>query len=107
MFSEYFIESLLFVTYHATDPNKEHRLNKLNLLREKLAALVSDIYGQTKVNRVFFDTLFRSAQQISTIINVSDTLDDFIDNLTTPIYISDGTNDVYCQLINNIKIKGK
>lgn len=82
-------------------------MNKLNLLREKLAALVSDIYGQTKVNRVFFDTLFRSAQQISTIINVSDTLDDFIDNLTTPIYISDGTNDVYCQLINNIKIKGK
>lgn len=107
MFSEYFIESLLFVTYHATDTNKEHRLNKLNLLREKLAALVSDIYGQTKTNRVFFDTLFRSAQQISTIINVSNTLEDFIDNLTTPIFITDGTNDVYCQLLNNMKIKNK
>ena len=107
MFSEHFIESLLFVTYHATDPNKEHRLNKLNLLRDKLAALVSDIYGQTKVDRVFFDTLFRSAQQISTIINASDTLEDFIDNLTTPIYIADGTNDVYCQLINNKKFNNK
>ena len=107
IFSEYFLESLLFATYHANDPNKENRLEKLNLLREKLATLISDIYVQTKARRVFFDTLFRSAQQISTIINASDTLEDFIDNLTTPIYIVDGTNDVYCQLINNKKIKDK
>ncbi len=107
IFSEYFLESLLFATYHANDPNKENRLEKLNLLREKLATLISDIYVQTKAHRVFFDTLFRSAQQISTIINASDTLENFIDNLTTAIYIVDGTNDVYCQLINNKKIKDK
>lgn len=106
-FSECFLDSMLFATYHANDCSKENRLNKLNSLREKLASLIADIYGETKVHRVFFDTLFRSAQQVSTIINASDTLEDFVDNLTTPIYITDGTGDVYCQLINNKKIKGK
>ena len=104
-FSESFLESMLFATYHANDPNKENRLDKLNSLRKKMESLISDIYGQTKAHRVFLNTLFRSAQQISTIINASDTLEDFIDNLTTPIYIADGTNDVYCQLINNKKIR--
>lgn len=103
MFSENFLESMLCTTYHAFDSNKENRLKNLNELREKLVALVSNIYGNAGANKVFFDTLFRSAQQISTILNASNTLEDFVENLTTPIYISDGSNDVYCQLTNRIK----
>lgn len=53
----------------------------------------------------FFYTLFRSAQQIFTILTVSKTLDDFIYYLTQPIRIDDGSGDVYHQLLTIMEMK--
>lgn len=106
-FSEPFLESLLVATYHATDPSREARLNNINALRDELEQLVIDIYGTGNVRskKAFFNTLFRSVQQIFTILTVSQTLDDFIYYLTQPISIDDGSGDVYHQLLTSMEIK--
>ena len=103
-FSEPFLQSLLFATYNATDTNKEVRLNRLNTLRNELEQLVIDIHGtdNINVNQVFFNTLFRSAQQIFSCLTLSETLDDFIYHLTHPIHIMDGSGDVYHQLLTSM-----
>ena len=100
-FSENFMQSLLIATYHATDPSKESRLKNLNQQRNEIEQLISDIYGKERINakKVFFNTLFRSAQQIFTILSVSKTLNEFIYHLTKPIYFADGSGDVYHQLL--------
>ena len=107
LFSSNFLQSLLISTYHATDPKKENRLTNLKALRNELEVLVQDIYGQVNLQQAFFDTLFRSAQQIYTILNVSKTINDFIHYLTEPIYVSDGSNDVYHQLITSMRMNIK
>lgn len=104
-FSEKFLESLLVSSYHANDKNKESDLYKLNKLSNELNDIVNKMYkSDININQVFFDTLFRSAQQLYTILSVSNSLDEFIHYLTEPIYIMDGSNDVYCQLIGSIKL---
>lgn len=80
-----------------TDPSKESRLKNLNQQRNEIEQLISDIYGNAK--KVFFNTLFRSAQQIFTILSVSKTLNEFIYHLTKPIHFADGSGDVYHQLL--------
>lgn len=107
LFSSNFLQSLLVSTYHATDPQKENRLTNLNSLRNELEVLVQDIYGQIDLQRAFFDTLFRSTQQIFTILKVSKNIDDFIHYLTEPIYVSDGSNDVYNQLLTSMRMDTK
>ena len=77
----------------------------MNFLRNDLETLVQDIYGQIDLHHAFFDTLFRSAQQIFVILKASKNLDEFIQYLTEPIYVSDGSGDVYHQLLLSIKMK--
>ncbi|WP_157841612.1 hypothetical protein [Mesobacillus subterraneus] len=56
------MESLIFATYHATDPTKEKSLDKLNKLRDKIAQLADELRPEDKkdARTIFFDTLFRS-----------------------------------------------
>lgn len=107
LFSSNFLQSLLVSTYHTTDPKKENRLASLNSLRNDLETLVQDIYGQIDLHHAFFDTLFRSAQQIFVILKSSKNLDEFIQYLTEPIYVSDGSGDAYHQLLLSIKMKSE
>ena len=104
-FSEKLLESLLVSTYHANDENKESELYKLNMMSSKLKDIVNKMYkSDINIKQVFFNTLFRSAQQLFTILSVSNSLDEFIHYLTEPIYIMDGSDDVYCQLLGSIKM---
>ncbi|MGN0502961.1 MAG: hypothetical protein ACI4HN_08550 [Ruminococcus sp.] len=104
-FSEKLLESLLVSTYHANDENKESELYKLNMMSNKLKDIVNKMYkSDINIKQVFFNTLFRSAQQLFTILSVSNSLDEFIHYLTEPIYIMDGSDDVYCQLLGSIKM---
>ena len=107
MFSSALLESLLIANYHAIDEQKEYRLKALNELRDKLANLIEKIYGKIELKQVFFDTLFRSAQQIFSILNQSENLEMFVDYLTQPIYISDGSGDAYCQLLTSMKMRAE
>lgn len=104
MFSEKFLESLLVATYHATDTSKDHRLDNLNALRNDFEKLIADTVGTINVREAFYNTLFRSAQQIHSILSNSNSLDNFIDLLTQPIYVADGSGDVYGQLLNSVKM---
>ncbi len=106
-FSEKLLESLLSVTFHAEDPARENELSEINARAEELVKIVKRIYARkdTQIHQVFFDTLFRSALQIFTILKVSRTLDEFIDYLTEPIYVFDGSGVVYAQLLYSMRLK--
>lgn len=104
LFSQIFMESLLKATYHAKDPQKEHRLNKLNSLRDNIIEVITDIYGSSIPKHVFHNTLFRSIQQIYSAINLSNSIEDFQKFLSSAICCIDGSGDVYCQLLNCLKM---
>lgn len=104
-FSSSFLESLLMANYHATDVAKKKRLDSLNKLREELVSLIQKIYKEAELKQVFFNTLFRSAQQVFAILRQSSNLEEFVDYLTQPICISDGSGDAYSQLLSSINMK--
>lgn len=104
LFSAAFLESLLIANYHATDVQKETRLNSLNQLRNELVSLIEKMYNGAELRQVFFNTLFRSAQQIFSILNQSSNLEEFVDYMSQAIYISDGSGDAYQQLLSSINM---
>ena len=74
-------------------------------MSNELKNIVNEMFkSDMNLNQVFFDTLFRSTQQLHAILIVINSLDEFIHYLTEPIYIMDGSNDVYCQLLRSIKM---
>lgn len=76
-----------------------------NKMSNELKNIVNEMFkSNMNLNQVFFDTLFRSTQQLHAILSVINSLDEFIHYLTKLIYIMDGSNDVYCQLLRSIKM---
>lgn len=74
-------------------------------MSNELKNIVNEMFkSDMNLNQVFFDTLFRSTQQLHAILSVINLLDEFIHYLTELIYIMDGSNDVYCQLLRSIKM---
>lgn len=74
-------------------------------MSNELKNIVNEMFkSNMNLNQVFFDTLFRSTQQLHAILSVINSLDEFIHYLTKLIYIMDGSNDVYCQLLRSIKM---
>ncbi|WFA08555.1 hypothetical protein [Tissierella sp. Yu-01] len=99
--SSVFLESLLFATYHAKDPNQEHKLNKVNKLREQIVDLVVELREEDRkeARTVFFDTLFRSLQQFLYALQLSNNIDELIDYLTEEIHVVYGSLDFYTTLL--------
>ncbi|MDD2497279.1 MAG: hypothetical protein PHY90_03955 [Desulfitobacteriaceae bacterium] len=99
------LESLIFVTYHATDPAKERALDKLNKRRDKIAQLVGELRAEDKkdARTVFFDTLFRSIQQFMFALEMSSGVEELVDYLTRGIYLVDSSLDFYSSLYFEIK----
>lgn len=100
------LESLIFVTYHATDPSKERALDKLNKRRDKIAQLVGELRAEDKkdARTVFFDTLFRSIQQFMFALKMSSGVEELVDYLTRGIYLIDSSLDFYSSLYSGIKM---
>lgn len=72
-----------------------------NKMSNELKNIVNEMFkSDMNLNQVFFDTLFRSTQQLHAILSVINSLDEFIHYLTELIYI----NDVYSQLLRSIKM---
>lgn len=70
-------------------------------MSNELKNIVNEMFkSDMNLNQVFFDTLFRSTQQLHAILSVINSLDEFIHYLTELIYI----NDVYGQLLRSIKM---
>jgi hypothetical protein len=104
--SSQLLESLLFATYHATDPDKDVNLIKLNKLRETISKLVEELRPEDKkdARSVFFDTLFRSLQQFVYVLNRSNNVEQIVQYLTREIYLIDGSLDFYSSLYSYVKM---
>ncbi len=103
--SSQLLESLLFATYHATNPAKDINLKKLNKLRDTISKLVEELRPEDKkdARSVFFNTLFRSLQQFVYVLNSSNNIEQLVQYLTSEIYLIDGSLDFYSSLYSNIK----
>lgn len=104
--SSQLLESLLFATYHATDPAKDVNLKKLNRLQETISKLVEELRPEDKkdAHSVFFDTLFRSLQQFVYVLNYSNNAEQIVQYLTREIYLIDGSLDFYSSFYASTKM---
>ena len=55
---------------------------------------------------VFYNSLFRSLQQVWTMLRVCDSLDAFLDMSETQLLMITGAGDVYVDILNALKLKG-
>ncbi|MFA7689182.1 MAG: hypothetical protein WCX96_03755 [Bacilli bacterium] len=95
------LESLMFATYHAKDPEQEHKLSKLNELSEQMVSIVPDLNEEDRkdARSIFFDTLFRSLQQFLYSLKLSNNIDELVDYLTNEIHVVYGSLDFYTTLL--------
>lgn len=108
MMTETFLESILRVTYHAIDPSQEKKLDKLNKRTENIQMVTARLFDgvQYTTRDVFFNSSFRSLQQVWTMLRVCDSLDAFLDMCETQLLMITGAGDVYVDILNVLKLKG-
>lgn len=106
--TETFLESILRVTYHAIDPSQEKKLDKLNKRTENIRMVTARLFDGMKYTTrdVFYNSLFRSLQQVWTMLRVCDTLDVFLDMCATQLVMITGAGDVYVDIWNALQLKG-
>ena len=108
MMTENFLESVLRVTYHAKDQTKEKNLDRLNKRIENIQLAAARLFDGMKYTTrdVFFNSLFRSLQQVWTMLRVCDTQDVFLDMCATQLVMITGAGDVYVDIWNALQLKG-
>lgn len=108
MMTETFLESILRVTYHAIDPSQEKKLDKLNKRTENIRMVTARLFDGMKYTTrdVFYNSLFRSLQQVWTMLRVCDSLDAFLDMSETQLLMITGAGDVYVDILNALKLNG-
>ena len=106
MMTETFLESTLRVTYHAIDPSREKVLNRLNKRAANIQMVTARLFtGEKYTTRdVFFDSMFRSLQQVWTMLRMCDSLDMFLDMCDTQLVVITGAGDVYVDILNALHL---
>lgn len=105
--TEAFLESTLLVTYHTVDPNREALLKKLN----KRAGTIQMVAGRLfdgkpfDVKEVFFKSQFRSLQQIWTMLQFCQTVEEFLDLCSQQLFFITGAEDVYVEILNALQLR--
>ncbi len=104
--TEQILCSLLVADYKTLDEKRDRELEKFRSEQNKIIDLMQ-LKTDEKINlrEIFFDSLFRSLQQIYATLEISKNKDEFIDNLTNSIHVVEGSLDYYSQMIkfNNLK----
>ena len=108
MMTENVFEIVLRVTYHAKDQTKEKNLDRLNKRIENIQLAAARLFDGMKYTTrdVFYNSLFRSLQQVWTMLRVCDTLDVFLDMCATQLVMITGAGDVYVDIWNALQLKG-
>lgn len=106
MMTETFLESTLRVTYHAIDPSREKVLNKLNKRTANIQMVTARLFAGEKYTTrdVFFDSMFRSLQQVWTMLRMCDSLDMFLDMCDTQLVVITGAGDVYVDILSALHL---
>lgn len=106
MMTETFLESTLRVTYHAIDPSREKVLNKLNKRAANIQMVTARLFAGEKYTTrdVFFDSMFRSLQQVWTMLRMCDSLDMFLDMCGTQLVVITGAGDVYVDILSALHL---
>lgn len=106
MMTETFLESTLRVTYHAIDPSREKVLNKLNKRAANIQMVTARLFAGEKYTTrdVFFDSMFRSLQQVWTMLRMCDSLDMFLDMCDTQLVVITGAGDVYVDILSALHL---
>lgn len=95
-----FMESTLFVSYHARDAVKENALNQLNKRTERIREISGKLFdGQPyTANEVFFNTSFMSLQQLWMELRLFPTKEKLLDYCSKSHCIVTGMEDVYANM---------
>jgi hypothetical protein len=96
-----FLESTMFVNYHANDSSREKTLDKLNRRIEDMRMLINLLYKNKKpsAKEVFFNASFMSLQQIWMVLQYYNDTESFLDYCQSSLCISCGRGDIYAELL--------
>ena len=105
--TEMFLESTLLVTYHAVDPKREDLLKKLNKRAQSIQTVAGRLFDgkQFDVRDVFFASQFRSLQQIWTMLQFCETVEEFLDMCNQQLLVITGAEDVYAEILNTLRLR--
>ena len=99
------VESIVYASYRAFEPDRESELNRFNELGEDFAALVNKYVtdvGETNIHRLFFFVSFRSLQQILIALYNSYSVEEFVDNIVCDSSLVLGSLDYYSSLKSHL-----
>lgn len=105
--TESFLESTLLVSYHAADTERETLLKKLNMRAGRIQEVAAKLFeGRSfDVREVFFDSQFRSLQQIWTMLKFCDNVDEFMDLCVSMLLVITGAGDVYAEVLQYLHMR--
>ena len=105
--TEAFLESTLLVSYHAVDPQREKLLKKLNKRAQTIQTLAGRLFDGRKfdVREVFFRSQFRSLQQIWTMLQFCETVEEFLELCSHQMYVITGAGDVYVDIMHALRLQ--
>lgn len=92
-----FMESTLFVSYHANDAARENALNMLNTRMKRICEISGKLFDGKSftANEVFFNSSFMSLQQMWMVLRFFHTKEKFLDYCSKSHCIVTGIGDVY------------
>lgn len=97
------MESLMMGEYKTVHSSEDYKLKKLREQQKKLKQLINDVNKshQKKIDlhHLFFNFTVRTLQQFLYSVEKSSNVKELIENLTCDIYVAQGTNDFYSQLL--------
>lgn len=102
-----FLESTLFVSYHAHDTSREDKLKELNSRMERIREISGKLFDGQPYNsqEVFFDTSFMSLQQLWMAVRLYPDKEKLLDYCSTSHCIVTGL-DAYGNMWNWKRLKG-
>ncbi len=103
-FSKKFLESILYANYHAVDPNQENKLNALNKRLNTITSMVHQLYDSNADRKAFFNSQFRSLQQIWTMLQFCENVEEFLEMCHQQLLVVTGAEDVYVDILSTLQL---
>lgn len=105
-FSQEFLYSTLFSTYHTNDKKLENELTDFNVTLNNIQRASFILFSEEKYSaeKVFFNSTFRSLQQVWILLNLTQTLEEFIKYCSYSLSFVTGSGDVYADMLEIRKL---
>lgn len=109
MLTKRLTEGLCFLEFSSSDTSRQKELKRLNKLSKDLNQLIEKYAKLSRteitINDIFYGITFKSSQQLWIALKYSNSIGEFIDNLTFDTYCQYSIIDYYAELKYHLKLR--